>query len=184
MNFSDFNFKTDYLEEVNSFTYENNTINVKKYLPIEDKIDLIQIALQKAESEGVYNDLLLEVFFHLNMIYLYTDIEFSSEDRQDELKLYDILESNGIIDQVIELLGDEYKELREEMFTQESLYLEYTNSAAAVLRKIVTDLPKNAAAAKEIVDSFNPDQYKQVVDFATAANGGRNITTNMGSVTQ
>jgi len=60
---------------------------------------------------------------------------------------------------------------------QDKIY-KYKNSAAGVLKHIVTDLPKNAAAAKEIVDSFDPSQYQAVVDFATAANGGRNIRTN------
>jgi hypothetical protein len=55
--------------------------------------------------------------------------------------------------------------------------LKYKNTAAAVLSGIVQDLPKNAAAAKEIMDSFDPNKYQQVIDFATAANGGRNINT-------
>ena len=57
--------------------------------------------------------------------------------------------------------------------------LRYKNTAAAVLTRIIQDLPKNAAAAKEIMDSFDPEKYKQVSDFAAAANGGRNILTNM-----
>jgi len=57
--------------------------------------------------------------------------------------------------------------------------LKYENSAAAVFRKFVTDLPAAAAAAAEIVDNFNPEQYNAVRDFAIAANGGRDINTNL-----
>ena len=56
--------------------------------------------------------------------------------------------------------------------------LTYKNTAGAVLQSIIQDLPKNAQAAAEIVNSFDPKQYQAVVDFATAANGGRNINTN------
>ena len=47
-----------------------------------------------------------------------------------------------------------------------------------MLRRMVQDLPKNAEAAKEIVDSFDRTQYQDLLDFTVAANGGRNIKTN------
>lgn len=187
MKFSQFQFNTDYLypESVKTITYRNKKgqncdINVKTYLPVSDKIDLIQIAMQKAEEDGIYNQIKLDVYFHLNIVYLYTDIEFEQEDKEDEMKLYDILESNDIIDQVVAAIGEgEYGELREYLETMESDVLAYKNTAAAVLTRIIQDLPKNAAIAKDIVDSFDQEKYQSVVDFATAANGGRNIVTNL-----
>lgn len=182
MNFTDLKLNTD-LNSVSSFTINDQQINVKQFLPVEDKYDLIAITLQKAEEDGLYNELLLDVFFHLNIIYLYTDIEFSADDRDDELALYDILEANDIIDKVIANMKEgEYEELRDTLDKMMSLKLTYGNSAAAVMRTFVQDLPKNAAAAKEIVDSFDPEQYQSVVDFATAANGGRNINTQMETI--
>jgi len=116
----------------------------------------------------------------LNIIYLYTDIEFSAEDREDEMELYDILDRNDIIDQVIAAIGeDEYNDLIDKLDDIKEESLTYKNTAAAVLTRIVQDLPKNAAAAKEIVNSFDPSKYQEVVDFATAANGGRNINTQL-----
>ena len=53
--------------------------------------------------------------------------------------------------------------------------LKYKQTAAAVLQSIIGDLPANAEAAAQIVDNFNPEQYQNVVDFARAANGGRDI---------
>ena len=189
MNFQEFNFRTEYKHNIETYTYRNLAgkncdINVLTYLPVSDKNDLIAISLQKAEQDGIYNELLLDVYFHLNIIYLYTDIEFTDEDREDELELYDILETNGIIDEVVKILGDEYKDLRDLLDDMKFNHLNYDNTAAAVLRRIITDLPKNAATAKEIVDSFDQGKYQQVVDFATAANGGRNINTNAAPVNQ
>ena len=170
-------------DQINTFTRNNYQVNVKKYLPISDKIDLIQIALQKAQEDGIYNQIKLDMYFHLNIIYLYTDIEISQEEREDEMKLYDILESNDIIDMVIANMDqDEYNELKGYLLEMESDSLAYRNTAAAVLTKIIQDLPKNAATAKEIVDSFDPSKYQEVVNFATAANGGRNINTNAAPV--
>ena len=160
-------------------------IQVKKTIPSSDKIDLIQITLQKAEEDGIYNQIKLDIYFHLNIIYLYTDLEIDLEDREDEMELYDILENNDIINEVIAAIGeDEYENLKSYLFEIKNEKLRYENTAAAVLTRIVQDLPKNAAAAKEIVDSFDRDQYQQVIDFATAANGGRNINTNAAPVNQ
>ena len=181
MKLNETNFKIN--DQINTFTKDNYQVNVKKYLPISDKIDLVQIALQKAEEDGIYNQIKLDMYFHLNIIYLYTDIEISQEEREDEMKLYDILESNDIIDMVIAFMDqDEYNELKGYLMKMENDSLTYRNTAAAVLTRIVQDLPKNAAAAKEIVDSFDPSKYQEVINFATAANGGRNINTNAAPV--
>ena len=189
MNYQDFHFqkiysKEEYTNTVKYLDSDNNEyqIKVKKYLPLEDKLDLIQIALQKAqEQSGYYNELKLDIFFHLNIIYLYTDIDFKPEDKENEYQLYDILQTNGIINLVVQngLVEDQYNDLIDYLDAVKESLIEYKNSAAGVLKHIVTDLPKNAAAAKEIVDSFDPQKYKAVTDFAIAANGGRDIKTNI-----
>ena len=154
-------------------------IQVKKTIPSSDKIDLIQITLQKSEEDGIYNQIKLDIYFHLNIIYLYTNLEIDLEDREDEMELYDILENNGIITEVLAAMEEEYLNLKEYLCEMKRLNLQYKNTAAAVLQRIIQDLPKNAAAAKEIVDSFDQSKYQAVTDFATAANGGRNINTNL-----
>ena len=55
------------------------------------------------------------------------------------------------------------------------LNMRYNNTAAGVIRKLVDDLPANAEAVQEIVDKFDPEKYQAVIDFAKAANGGREI---------
>ena len=47
MNFTDLKLNTD-LNSVSSFTINDQQINVKQFLPDEDKYDLIAITLQKA----------------------------------------------------------------------------------------------------------------------------------------
>ena len=183
MNFQELKINKHYSTEIDFFTYTNSegkefSIEILQYLPVKDKIDLIQTALQKAEENGIYNEIKLDVFFHLNIVYLYTNIEFTDEDREDEFELYDILENEDIINQVVSHMAEsEYTNLLNYMTLIKKDSLEYKNTAAAVIRNVITDLPASAAAAKEIVDSFNPEQYQEVINFATAANGGRNINT-------
>lgn len=155
---------------------ENTDIEVLQYLPIEDKIDLIDITLQKSRENRLYNPLKVDMFFHLNLIYLYTNITFTEKQREDEYKLYDILQSNGIINKVIENMNEnEYNLLLTKVNEKISDELTYNTTAASIIAKLIDDLPANAEAAQKIVDNFNPEKYKAVIDFAQAANGGRSL---------
>jgi hypothetical protein len=164
-------------KEYNIVKYQESEIKVLKYLPIEDKLDLIEVTLQKAREDRLYNPMKVDMFFHLNIIYLYTNITFTEKQREDEYKLYDILQTNGIIDQVINAMNEnEYNLLLTKINEKMSDELTYNTTTAAVISKFIDDLPANAEAAKKIVDNFDQTKYKAVIDFAQAANGGRTLT--------
>ena len=175
MNLNSLNLQTT--SPTTTITINDQQINILNYLPVSDKVDLIEITLQKAEMENhLYNQTLLDIFFDLNILYLYTDIEFSDEDREDELKLYDILETNGVIEEVVKNMNeDEYNYLRNTLMIQKGNRMRYRTTAAAAIQSFIQDLPRNAAAAQEIVNSFSPEKYQEVLNFAQAANGGRSI---------
>lgn len=150
--------------------FNDAVIEVKQYLPIEDKIDLIQIAMQNAEENGIYNDLKLDMYFHLYIIYMYTNISFTEKQKEDEYKLFDILESNGLINAVIARIPeDEYNQLFKYIEIAKHDMLTYKNTAGAVLQTVIQDLPRNAAAAAEIVNSFDPEKYQSVQDMIQMA---------------
>ena len=107
---------------------------------------------------------------------MYTNLEFSDEERADLTKLYDELESNGIFLDIIEAMDqDEYNNLIDYLEIMKENNQVYMTSAAALLQSFIQDLPQNAATAAEIVDNFDKEKYKEVVEFAQSANGGRPI---------
>lgn len=151
-------------------------IQVLQYLPIEDKIDLIDIALQNAKENGIYDEMKLDMYFNLYLVFMYTNLEFSDEERADLAKLYDELESNGVFLDIIEAMDqDEYNNLIDYLEIMKENNWVYMTSAAALLQSFIQDLPQNAATAAEIVDNFDKEKYKEVVEFAQSANGGRPI---------
>ena len=167
------NLKLKINTDVNTFQFGENKaiIEVLKYLPIEDKNDLIHIALQNAEENGIYNDVLVEMYFNLYIVYFYTNLNFTDKQKEDPAKLYDQMESNGLITQVIAHMDeDEYANLLTYLETIRNETLTYKNTAGAVLQTIVQDLPRNAAAAAEIVNSWTPEQFDQVRRLAQMAN--------------
>lgn len=168
------NLKLKTNDTISTFDFNGNKIEVLKYLPIEDKYDLVMITLQKALDNGIYNAMKVDVFFHLHLVYMYTNLSFTDKQKENELKLYDTLKSNGFIDLLLETIEEsEYNFLYECINEIISDSLNYRNTAGAVIQSLINDLPKNAEAAAKIVDSFNPEKYKQVIQFAEAANGDR-----------
>lgn len=166
------NLKLKVNTEVNTFQFgENKTkIEVLKYLPIEDKNDLIHIALQNAEEDGIYNDILLEMYFNLYIIYFYTNINFTDKQKEDPAKLYDQMQSNGLITSVIEAMdNDEYANLLTSLEVIRDANLTYKNTAGAVLQSIIQDLPRNMDAAAQIINNLNPEQFKEVRRLAQLA---------------
>lgn len=155
------------IQEYNIINFNNHEIKVLKYLPVEEKFDLIMIALQKSIVNGIYNPIRLKVFFTLNIMYLYTDILFEVEERVDEGALYDELMRNGLIQLVLNAFdAEEWHELNK-MFN-ETLEAEkaYRTTAAAIIAKLVDDMPKNAEAAKNIVETFDESKFSEVLNFA------------------
>ena len=70
---------------------DNIEFNVKQYLPAEDKNAILEIAMQTADQGTILNTFALDAIFHTYLVFKYTDIEFSDDDKVDILALYDLL---------------------------------------------------------------------------------------------
>lgn len=173
------NLKLKLNQTSNVMDFNGQEVDIIQYLPVEDKYDLIMVTLQKSEEDGIYNPLKLDMYFHLHLVYMYTNLSFTDKQRENETKLYDVLKSNGFIDLLLQYIPmDEYNELQYYIEKYVKDNLKYKNTAGAVLQSVINDLPKNAQAAMDIVNSFDKEKYQAVVDFANAANGGRHFMTN------
>lgn len=160
-----------------TFIWNDKKISYIKYLPVEAKYDIVMITLQKAFENGIYNPIKLDMFFHLNLIYMYTDLEFTDEERENEDKLYDEMRSTGFIDEFLKVINaDEYAEMQEDIENIAKLHMDYLSSAGSVIRTFIEDLPAHAEAAQSIVDNFDKEKFQNVIDFAQAANGKRPIS--------
>lgn len=155
-------------------------IKVYQYIMAQDMLDLINSVLQKSRENGYFSPFKVDLYTHLNIVYLVTDIVFSQEDREDELALYDQLESSGLMQMIINALPANYYQSILS-FVEETInrIQDYNKTTAAVLNALIQDLPQNAEAAMNFVNSFDPNKYEAVKKFAEAANGGRNISTNL-----
>lgn len=160
-----------------TFKYGEQEVEVLQYLPYEDKYDLVMIALQNSlDSDGIYNPIKLEMYFELYIVFMYTNITFTDKQKEDLVKLYDCLESNGIIEQTINCIPEiEYGKLYNYAMDIIRKRLENSKSIGAIVNKVIADLPKQAEAMQEILNNFDQSKFQSVIDFAKAANGNRDI---------
>lgn len=171
------NMKLKPVTTTHKFEWNGNEIEVLDYLPIEDKYDLIMITLQKSLEDGYYNPIKIDEFFHLHLIYMYTNINFTEKQKEDEHKLYDSLKSNGLIDAFIEQMNEfDYSELFNMLDETKREITDYHHTMVSLVQNLITDMPKQAEAMSKILDNFDPDKYQNVINFAKAANGGREIS--------
>ena len=173
------NMKLKIDTSVKTFEFGGQKVEVLQYLPAQDKYDLLMITLQKSLEDNIYNEFKLNLYFELHLVYMYTNISFTEKQREDEFKLYDTLKSNGFYEKFFQVINeDEYNELFEQLNAIKNASFKNKRSVAGLVSGLIDDLPANAEAAAKIVESFDPNQFKAVVDFARYANGGRDIITN------
>ena len=156
-------------EEVNKISIADKEIEVKTYLPIEDKYDLIQATLLEASEVIVFNEVLLELNLNLNIIYLYTNLTFTDLQRQDKFKLYDILETNNIINDVIEAIPEKEFKILINLFNKElNRMIEENRSAAGIVNNLIGDFPKKAQEVANILGQIDFSQMNDIINFADA----------------
>ena len=176
MLYKDLNLKTK--DQTRTISIQGQDINVLQYLPVRDKNDLVQIALQNSRENGVINEIKLEVYFNMYIVYFYTDLVFEDEEKADPGQLYDELQSNNILTRILGAMDeDEYNYLVDYLDKMRKAQDAYENSAAGVIKMFIQDLPKNATEAADLLKNVDLSKYEQVNKFAEAANVGRPIPT-------
>ena len=97
---------------ISTFEFGGQQVEVLNYLPINDKYDFVMITLQKAEENGIYNPILLDMYFHLHLVYMYTNLSFTDKQKEDPTKLYDMMISSGLVAAVVNAIPEaEYQEI-------------------------------------------------------------------------
>lgn len=162
--------------DITTVDFNGTKIEILKYLPISDKYDLIMATLLKSIEDVLYNPLKIDMFFHLHLVYMYTNITFTEKQREDEAKLYDALTSNGLIDLVLENIDEmEYETLStylEEIVEQDS---EYKTTISYLLNSFLGDIPTKIDSIQKMMDEIDKEKFVNAINFAKELNGGRDI---------
>jgi hypothetical protein len=142
---------------------------VKHYLPFKEKLELIsRIINNSIDDNGFYNPMRVKMYMALEVVYAYTNLSFTDKMKEDPFKLYDILISTDIFNDIINCICDkEWPEIQESVWdTIENIY-NYRNSALGILEAVKEDYQGVSFDASEInkniSDPENLELLKQIL---------------------
>lgn len=168
INYKDIDFNKSINKENKIINFNGSEIQIVNYLSANDKYDLIMITLQKSLDKNIYNPFKIDMYFDLNVIYLYTNIVFNNEDRVDEVGLYDTLKRSGLIDAVkAEIDENELEQLKSYIRLLTEIIIKYRNTFGAVIGSFIEQLPANMEKAKDIIGEFDSEKYKEFLNMAS-----------------
>lgn len=157
-------------EEVKIININNIDVEIKQYLPVNNKLILISNVINNAASQDATfkNPVKTEVFGSLEIIYNYTNLSFTEKQKEDPSKLYDLLEENGIIEAVVAAIPEtEYNFIIDGIDASMDAFYQYQNSVMGILDRVSADysnLDMDATALqKKIADPENLELLKSVV---------------------
>lgn len=124
---------------VKIINFNQETIEIKKYLSITDKLKLMGNVIIKAheEDENYSNPIKVKIFTELEMVEAYTNISFSDSQKKNIAKTYDCLVSSGLLQLILDNIEkDEYNLIVNGIEKSIKSVYEYYNGIFGVLDSI------------------------------------------------
>lgn len=144
-------------------------IEVKQYLPIQEKLELIgNIVMQAHEQDENYsNPVKAKVFEDLEIIFAFTNLSFTDKQKEDLPKLYDMLFSSGIINKVIEAIPtEEIRAIDKGTMDSINAIYKYQNSIMGILNMLKDEQNLVIHNVDEVVNKLNtPSQFQMLTDI-------------------
>ena len=112
---------------------EELSYEVKQYLPLKDKIDLVQYVIDNSldVTTGAFSPIRLDTYFHMAVMKWYTNITFTEKQMEDIEKTFDLLDVNGIFDDVVSAIPEDEYGLIDYWVTQTSADISKFNLSVA-----------------------------------------------------
>ena len=156
-------------QDVKNIEFNEQIIEVKQYLPINEKLELISSVINSAADENNFSNPVKEnVFLTLEILYHYTNINFTDKQKEDPVKLYDLVVSSGLVNKVTDLIPEEeLDEVINGVAQSVKAIYTYRNSVLGILESISKDYSNLDLDATEIQQKLaDPDSMallKQVL---------------------
>ena len=156
-------------QNIKNIEFNEQIIEVKQYLPINEKLELISSVINSAADENNFSNPVKEnLFLTLEILYHYTNINFTDKQKEDPVKLYDLVVSSGLVNKVTDLIPEEeLDEVINGVAQSVKAVYTYRNSVLGILESISQDYSALNLDATEIqqklADPDNMALLKQVL---------------------
>ena len=153
-------------QEIKTIEYNGQNIEVKQYLPIQDKLGLISDVLNDsiAQDKTFANPVKVDTYMRVAIVEYYTNISFTEKQKEDVAKLYDLLEGSGLIEKIIEIIPEEeYNLIWSGVKRSVSSFYDYKNSVLGILENITADYSALDYEAADIQKKLNDPQNMELL---------------------
>lgn len=145
-------------------------IEVKQYLPINEKLQLISNVINAASDENNFSNPIKEdLFGTLEIIYAYTNLGFTEKQKEDPAKLYDDMISSGFADAIIkEIPSEEYNAIVDGINKCVNAIYTYRNSVMGILDVVSNDYSSLNFDVNQLSENLsNPENLTLLKDVLT-----------------
>ena len=152
-------------EEVKKIIFNEQEIEVKQYLPIQDKLNVMFNAISKTEDENrFFNPVKLECYCTLEIIYAYTNIKFTDKQLEDEGKLFDLMEENDLINLIFSAIPEDETDFIMDSCEKaaEAIYT-YNNSAVGIIETLKDNSEDLNFDINNIINTINDPKALEFV---------------------
>lgn len=161
--------KISYQDKIENeeITYDGQTFNVRSWIPMEDKLALIgNIINASIDDNTFYNPARLHIFYVMNMVKEYTDIDFKE---MNIMYAYDILDVSGLWDIIEKYINENeisfIKRNIKETITNIYAYKNSVLGMVDAMNQKSEDLQVNGEALQKVIgDPENLTLVKQILD--------------------
>lgn len=157
-------------QEIKIVEFNGQDIEVKQYLPVNDKFEVIgNIINRSADDNNFANPLKVEIFTTLEIISAYTNISFTEKQKEDPSKLFDLVVSSGLYEIIIHNIpSTEIKSLQDYINSTIDAVYKYRNSIMGLLENITADYSNLNLEATEIQKKLaDPNNMQLLRDVLT-----------------
>lgn len=157
-------------DEIKIIKFNDMDIEVKQYLPINDKLQfVVNVITNAADGNRFYNPIKIEAFSTLEVLFMYTNLTFTETQKKDLSKLFDICVSNGLVKEIMAAIPkNELNGILQLVYaTADGIYTQM-NSAYGIIDGIAQrqeDTDKNLDHMQEVLG--NPDNLQLLKEVVT-----------------
>lgn len=184
-------------DNIKVVNFHGTDIEIKQYLSIQDKINLIGTAyvsgLDIEDDLETVDSCKIDILFRLLLVNAYTNIKFNNNLRNYDLLfesgLYDVIHKNipenelyDLEDMLYNVIEDRKREIEQKnsiSFIIKGFINKIVNffSDEKGVDKFIKKMDKAVARARKEIDNFDPDKLDFVKDFM-AVNSGKNVDSS------
>lgn len=152
-----------------TLNWNDQIIEIKAYLPIEEKIAVIgRIVNQSLDDNNFANPMRVDINILLEIIFAYTNINFTDKQKEDRLALYDLLVGNEFWTQFLAVLpNEEYVSIYNGVWDTINEIYKYRDSVLGIIEAVNQDYSNLNLDAeniqKNLADPNNLTLLKDVI---------------------